>query len=191
MAARRKATRAASGERTLEQWERGLSPMERRVEDVAALMLKGAWISGVSDRKLAEQWNVEPNTVRRVAAEASRLIRSRLRDDPRAKEEARAQIIQLFDVIRARCMAKGDAVSMRVALDALRAYGFYLGIEPAKRLDVHRTEDPFAGWTTEEKLAYVRDGRRPRRALGRFAPDVEASSEPSSPGNGGDAEPVH
>jgi len=91
------------------------------------------------------------------------MVRLMMKLDPKAQEEARAQLLQLFQVIRAKAMAKGDAPSLRVALDALRAYGFYLGIEPAKQLSV-TTPDPFQGWSTEEKLAFSRDGSRPRRA---------------------------
>lgn len=146
------------------RWEDSLSPRERRIEDIVNKMMSGAWLTGVSDHTLAKEWNLSPNTVRKMSAEASRAVRFRLRDDPAAKLEARAQLLQLFEVIRAKAMAKGDPASLRVALDAMRAYGFYLGIEPAKRLDVTSDSEPFSGWTTEEKLAFSRDGSRPHRA---------------------------
>lgn len=145
-------------------WEGSLTPKEKRVEEIISKMMQGAWLMGVSDRALAKEWNVAPSTVRNYSAEASRVVRMRLRDDPKAQAEARAQLLQLFEVIRAKAMAKGDPASLRVALDASRAYGFYLGIEPAKQLDVTQRQDPFHGWTTEEKLAFSRDGLRPRRA---------------------------
>lgn len=186
MAARRKARglaealtqTLAEGEQTFNQWESSLSPRERRIEDIIAKMMQGAWLTGVSDHALAKEWNLSPNTVRKMSAEASRAVRFRLRDDPQAKEEARAQLLQTFEIIRAKAMAKGDSPGLRVALDASRAFGFYLGIEPAKRLDVTERADPFEGWTTDEKLAYSRDGRRPRRALAQLGAEGGDGQEP-------------
>ena len=150
---------------TFEGWDDGLSPRERRIDEIAQKMQQGAWLSGVSDRVLAKEWNLAPDTVRGLAAEASRLVRMRLRDDPDAKAEAKAQILQTFEVLRAKAMAKGDAQSLRVALDATRALGFYLGLEPARKLDVaDRTADPMDGWTQEEKISYAESGKLPRRA---------------------------
>lgn len=170
------------GEETLEEWSKKLTPTEKRIDEIVQKMLAGAWLTGVSERALAREWNVSPITVRGLAAEASRLIRARLRLDPKAQEEALAAIIQTFEVIQAKAMAKGDAPSLRVALDATRARGFYLGIEPAKRLDVSNRTNRFEGWTTDEKLAFIRDGRRPRRASNRIA-ETDA--------NGSDDTPVH
>lgn len=166
-------------------WEQGLPDRERRIEDIVSKMLAGAWLSGVSEKAMAQEWNLSPNTVRKMAAEASRMVRFRLSDDPDAKAEARAQVLQLFEVIRAKCMAKGDPASMRVALDALRAYGFYLGIEPARQLDVTGRTDPMSGWTTEEKLAYARDGTRPRRAVRQLAQPDDAVPDPDEPESDG------
>jgi hypothetical protein len=159
----------------------GRTERERRVEQVVDLMCRGQWLSGVSDKALAKQWSCTPDNARKVSAEASRVIRSRLRETPEAKEEARAQVLQMFEVIRAKAMTNGDAPSLRVALDALRAYGFYLGIEPAKQLEVMPPKhDPFAGWSTAEKVAMATEGRRPRRALGKVGNE-----------DGGDKGPVH
>ncbi len=156
-------------EKTFVQWQSELTDRERRVEDIVHKMQSGSWLSGVSERALAEQWDITPNAVRAIASEASRVIRRRLRDDPTAKAEARAQIMQTFEVIRAKAMAKGDPASLRVALDATRALGFYQGVEPVRRLDVVERHDPFEGWTTEEKLAFANEGRKPRRALAAMA----------------------
>jgi|SRR6188768_3922229 len=162
----------------------GLTPRERRVAEVIAMMSRGAWLSGVTDELLAKKWNCDPSNVRKIAAEANRVIRLRLRDDPKALQEARALLLQNIDTIRAKAMGNGDAQSLRVGLDALRAYGFYLGIEPAKKLDVTERHDPVQGWTVEEKLAYARDGRRPRRALKSQALD-------GANGADGSDDPVH
>jgi len=167
-------------------WEASLSEKERRIEEIAAKMQQGAWLSGVSDRVLAKEWNCSPNTVRKFAAEASRLLRRLLRTDPDAQREALAEILQTFEVIRAKAMAKGDPASLRVALDATRARGFYLGIEPAKRLEVNERADPFEGWTVEEKLAYANDGTKPKRALRRLAAEVDGAEA-----NGADPDAIH
>jgi hypothetical protein len=159
---------------TYDGWHGALTETERRVDDIVQKMQSGAWLSGVSERALAKEWNVSPFTVRGYAVEASRMIRRTLRTDPAAREEARAAVMQTFEVIRAKAMGKGDPQSLRVALDATRALGFYMGVEPPKQLDIGRREDPFEGWTTDEKLAFSRDGSRPRRAVRAVL------SEPSS-----------
>lgn len=143
-----------------------LTVREQRVAEVVSMMSRGAWLSGVSDELLAKKWNCDPSNVRKVSAEANRVIRARLRDDPQAQADARAVLLQNIDTIRAKAMGNGDPQSLRVALDALRAYGFYLGIEPAKKLDVTERHDPVQGWTLEEKIAYAESGKLPRRALG-------------------------
>jgi len=162
---RKPAPKPAAPPGTHDAWEASLTELDRRVEEIVLKMQSGAWLTGVSDRALAREWNVAPDTVRKAAAEASRTVRRRLREDPKAQAEARAQILQTFEVIRAKAMAKGDPASLRVALDATRAFGFYLGVEPAKKLDVTERRDPVEDWSVEEKLAYARDGTRPRRAL--------------------------
>jgi len=135
-------------------------------------MCRGQWLAGVSDRMLADEWRVTPDAVRKVSAEASRVLRRRLREDPEAQREARAQVLQLFEVIRTKALAKGDAPSLRVALDATRAYGFYMGIEPAKKLDVADRSTPLDDWTLEEKIAYAQTGKRPeRRAFSALSGD--------------------
>lgn len=156
----------------------GLTTRERRVAEVISMMSRGAWLSGVSDDLLAKKWNCDPSNVRKIAAEANRVIRLRLRDDPKALQEARALLLQNIETIRAKAMGNGDAQSLRVGLDALRAYGFYLGIEPAKKLDVTERHDPVQGWSVEEKIAYARDGKRPRRALRESANGADDGDDP-------------
>lgn len=159
-------------------WSSSMSERERRIDQITDRMMQGAWLTGVSDKSFAEQWGMSPNTVRKMAAEASRMVRFRIRLDPEAQADARAQLIQLFQVIGAKAMGMGDAQGLRVALDAARAFGFYMGIEPAKRLEVETNANPFDGWTTEEKLAYAREGRRPRRAVRQLAAlPAEAQAE--------------
>jgi hypothetical protein len=165
-----------------------LSEKERRIEEIAAKMQSGAWLSGVSDRALAEQWDCAPNTVRKFAAEASRLLRRQLRMDPEAQKEALAQILQTFEVIRAKAMAKNSEQGLRVALDATRAFGFYMGVEPAQKLAIKENTDPFEGWSVEEKLAFANDGTKPKRAMRRLAGEFAAGE---TNGADPDAESMH
>jgi hypothetical protein len=148
---------------TFRQWEANLTKTERRIEAILAHMEAGEWLAGVSDRALAAEWRCTPDHVRRLASEANRVLRRQLRDDPEAREAARAEILQLFRVIRSKAMAQGDAGGLRVALEALRAYGFYLGLEPARHVAVQQL-DTFEGWSTEEKLTFASTGKRPRGA---------------------------
>ena len=182
MTAQRKRARRADPE-TFEGWQAGLTETEKRVDEIVHRMQSGVWLSGVSVRALAKEWNITPDRVHKLAAEASRRLRLLLREDPAALKEAKAAVVQTFEVIRAKAMAMNDAQGLRVALDATRALGFYLGVEPAKQVDVGHRADPFEGWSTEEKLAFSRDGSRPRRALRQLATDA-ASSDGADP-------PVH
>lgn len=154
---------------TYDGWHHGLTETERRIDDIVHKMQSGAWLTGVSDRALAKEWNLSPDRMKQLSAEASRVVRRALRTTPEAQEEARAEIIQTFQVIRAKAMGKGSEQGLRVALDAVRAYGFYMGVEPAKRLDVSTRDDPFEGWSVSELEAYANENRRPARALRRLA----------------------
>lgn len=192
MATKRKARRkpAAAKPETLEAWQASRSERETRIEVIVDRMMQGAWLTGVSDKAFAKEWNLSPNTIRKMAAEASRMVRYQIRTDPEAQAEARARLIQLFEVIGAKAMGMGDAQGLRVALDAARAYGFYMGVEPAKRLSVESDAGPFEGWTTEEKLAFAKDGKRPKRAVGRLGP-LLTEGEPVGSYGDDDGEPVH
>lgn len=183
MSSRPKAKRAQRGPRpgSHAAYLQGLDPKERRIEEIAAKMQSGAWLSGVSDRALAKEWDCDPNTVRKYAAEASRTLRRQLRMDPDAQREALAQILQTFEVIRAKAMAKNSEQGLRVALDATRAFGFYMGIEPAQKLETTQRTDPFEGWTVDEKLAYANGGPKPKRATRMLAELAD--------GNGADTDP--
>jgi len=151
---------------SFDEYEQGMTDVERRLDEIVQKMLAGAWLTGVSERVLAKEWNTAPGTVRKLAQEASRVVRRFIRTDKEAQLDARAAVLQTFEVIRAKAMAKGDPASLRVALDATRALGFYMGIEPAQRLDVTQRDGEFmAGWTPAEKLAYAEGGESARRAV--------------------------
>ena len=56
-----------------------VSETEKRVDRIVDLMTRGAWVAGVSHRKLAQDWGVTISRVEQLASEASRLIRRALR----------------------------------------------------------------------------------------------------------------
>lgn len=152
-------------EPTFQEWKQGLTTREQRVNEVVGMMLRGVWVIGASDDVMAQKWNCSPGNVRQISAEASRNLRAMMRQDPEAQKQARAMMLAAFEAIRMKCMLNGDSSSLRVALDAMRAYGFYMGIEPAKRLEVTDRSTPVDEWSLEEKIAYARDGKRPVRAF--------------------------
>lgn len=148
---------------SFDEYDRGLSDVERHLDEIMQRMYSGAWLTGVSERALAKEWNLSPDRVRKLASEASRNIRRRMRTDKEAQQETLAAILQTFEVIRAKAMSTGD---LRVALDATRAIGFYMGVEPAKKLDMVTSDTAFMdGWSPQEKLAYSQGGESARRAL--------------------------
>jgi hypothetical protein len=146
---------------TYRDWHAGLTEVERRVEQVITMMLAGRWQAGVSDRTLAKRWNVHPSRARQISAEASRQLRKMVRDDPDYLAERKAQLITLFSVITQRALAMANPAGLRCALEAAKATGLYLGIEPARGVALMHSTDPFAEMTDEELEAYASGSRRP------------------------------
>lgn len=138
-------------------WKASLTPREQRIDEVLRMMSQGQWMTGVSHRQLAEKWGMHPDTVAAIAAEANRLLRRTFREDKDGRAEARAAILQTFEVVRVRGMLGGSAPHLRVALDATECLGRYLGLEPPKRLEVGQP-DEFEG-LTDEQLRDVADGK--------------------------------
>lgn len=158
---------AANGEPPdYEAWQRGLTDAERYVEKICDYMMNGQWLGGASVNEVAKQEALSPETVRRYAAEANRLLRDRLRRDPELAADARYEVLQNFRIIRAAAMATKEPAGLGVALNANRALGFYLGVEPVKRLDVADvTPEETDDWNDQELEDFARTGKRPRRAL--------------------------
>jgi hypothetical protein len=175
-----------------ETWERGLSHAEKMVEQICEYMMNGQWLGGASVIEVGRKNDLSPETVRRYAAEANRLLRDRLRRDPELGEGARFEVLQNFRVIRALAMSQKDAGGLSVALNANRALGFYLGVEPVKRLEVADvTPDELEGWSDQELEDFAKSGQRPRRALRAVARELtngELSNGNGANGNGHDGE---
>lgn len=154
---------AEDAEPTWTDWNDGLTLVERRVEEVVTMMLTGNWLPGASDRALAKRWNVHPSRVRHVSAEASRAIKRMIRDDPEYLEERKAQLVTLFSAITQRALGFNNPAGLRCALEAAKATGLYLGLEPPRGLSLMHSTDPFAGMTDEELEAYAA-GAKPNDA---------------------------
>jgi hypothetical protein len=161
----RKDVKAAGEPIDYEAWDRSLTDVEKVVETICEFMMNGQWLGGASVMQLAREFKLGPETVRRYAAEANRLLRSRLRQDPELADGARYEVLQNFRIIRAMAMKQQDAAGLGVALNANRALGFYLGVEPVKRLDVADVSDEMDSWSDTELEDFAKSGRRPRRAL--------------------------
>ncbi len=167
---------------SFKEWDGRLNPTERIVDEIVEYMANGQWLGSVSEREIAKKHDLSPETLRRYSAEANRVLRRRLREDPELNIEARFELLHTFRVIRALGMKDATAGGLGVALNASRALGFYLGIEPARRHEVEHSVDEFGEWTEDELEAYGKDGKLPRRAL-RFVAQQRLLGEGSG-GNG-------
>lgn len=171
-----------------ESWHRGLTDAERYVEDICGYMMNGQWLGGASIDEVAKKNSLSPETVRRYAAEANRLLRDRLRRDPELADGARFEVLQNFRVIRALAMQTKEPAGLGVALNANRALGFYLGVEPVKRLEVADvTPDEIDAWNDQELDDFAKTGNRPRRALRAVAREL-TNGELGNGANGHDGE---
>lgn len=163
-------------QQTHADWQATLTVVEQRVQQIEQLMAEGRWVPGSSARVLAnaENWNVSVNYVERLAAEASRNVRRLVRQTPEFVEECQAEVLLTFRAIRSRALqlgASGSAAHLMVALHANRLFGFYVGIEPAKKLDhTERKVGRFDGWTREQIVHFLRTGERPAVAQPQAAP---------------------
>lgn len=119
-------------------------------------MVAGLWHAGQSDKVLAKQWGVSPSYVRSLSAEASRLLRRELREDPAFKAERKAQLITLFGAITQRALRLNTPNGLRVALEAATRQGQYLGIEPPRNVNLHADTDEFDKMSDAELEAYAR-----------------------------------
>lgn len=159
---------------TFAKWEASRTAREKRVDEIVALMSQGAWLAGVSTRKMAKAWDVNPAVVEQSAAEASRVLRRTLRDDDEFYQDVRCEVLQTFRVVRSVAMAIATSPttpsSVRVgalgnALQATRLYGFYLGVEPVRgggdARKVSNVESELDDWTTEQLDHYARTGEKP------------------------------
>jgi hypothetical protein len=172
-------------EQTYDDWQSTLTITERRIDEVVQYMSEGRYVAGSTTRVLAKQWNVSLSYAERLCAEASRVMRRMVRESPDFVEECRAEVITTFRAIRARALmeaGKGSASHLMVALHANRLFGFYVGIEPAKKLDhTERKVHRFEGWSREQVLHFLRTGERPVTAPSPQLALVSSNGVPVAP----------
>ena len=147
---------------TFKQWEAGLTVQERRIEEIVQMMAQNEWLPRVSERELAKKWNVTPSTVRNISAEANRQLRKMLREDETMREETRAELIQTFRVIQKKGFECFDPQGLRVALEATKALGLYMGLEPPKQVELGGP-DAFEDMSDEELDKFIDTGKRANR----------------------------
>lgn len=117
-------------------WHAQLTTREQRIDEIASYMAQGRWMGGVSYRLLARQWGVSPYTVEDMATEANRVIRASFRQDAEGRKDAVAMTLQTFEAIRTKAMLDATPAGLRVALEATKALGLYMGIEPPRNVRV-------------------------------------------------------
>lgn len=97
------------------------------IEQIADLMVRGAWISGRSRKKLAQEWGVPVSTVANYAAEASKLVHNASSDDLRDELKATSlERLQTLSLKAEQAGRHGDAVR------ALRVVGEMTGLISTK-----------------------------------------------------------
>lgn len=88
---------------------------DERLKRIKRMMVEGEWREGVSDHELAEEWGIDPSTVRHSSAEASRALRNAVTDEGLA---ARLVSILLNNVHDARKAKRYEAVARSVEVAA-------------------------------------------------------------------------
>jgi hypothetical protein len=179
-------------ELTFTQWRERLTRTELIVEEIIKLMSTGRYIPGFTHRDLAEKFDCSPDRILHLASEASRAVRRAVRHGVDFEEECRAECLTTFRAIRALAMAHATTPGARnvgsclmAATHATRLFGFYTGIEPARKTeDVTPTHDPFDGWTREEAEHYAATGEEPARLHQPVSGPAELGLGPGLSGGG-------
>lgn len=157
---------ALGGGDVSKQDELGRTIYDQRIDFLMELMDTGRWLPGVTERVIATGWNCSRPHVRRMAAEASRAIKRRLHEDPKALADARAACIFTFMRLAYKAEQLGDAQGLREARESTLEYARFMGIAPKPQLELSDA-DPFAGWSTEDKERFASTGERPSRKVRR------------------------
>lgn len=77
-----------------------------RVNFVSELLGSGLWITGLTERLLAEAWGFSRSRVRAISAEAHRLNTADL--SPQTRQERREQRVRELETWKATAVARGD-----------------------------------------------------------------------------------
>lgn len=119
-----------------------VSPKKReRIQQCVELMSCGAWVNGVTSRKLAEKWGLRYETVSRYAAEASRIVSSTVI----GSEELKARLNLMLDTcisdleaVKRSCGTKSRTTvdAIRGKIDAIKALAALNGVDEPIKHDV-------------------------------------------------------
>lgn len=84
------------------------------VRDCLDLMTAGTWVTGTSHRDIADKHGVHPDTVKKWATNASRIIRFAIEGDA---EDIRARMLATLDTIVKKAMTTRDVFTTRTGDD--------------------------------------------------------------------------
>jgi hypothetical protein len=119
-----------------------LVTVEERVNWIVGLMADDVWDTRKHQRELSAAWGVERNTVRRLAAEAHRLLAF----DPAKRQQLREQIARrmeaLYELARTTKSRVTGLPDTRSAIEALEKYGVYAGINVDEPMQPTKQQRP-------------------------------------------------
>lgn len=114
---------------------------QERIQHCVELMSCGAWVNGVTSRKLAEKWGLRYETVSRYAAEASRIISSTVIGSDELKARLSSMLdscIADFELVK-RTSGPGSKTTvdaLRGKVEAIKAVASLHGVDAPKKHDV-------------------------------------------------------
>ena len=127
-----KNTADRAGARRKTRSKPGAPPKADRVRGILEMMAAGLWKSGVSHLELAELWGLAPNTVESDAAEASRILKRKVVDEPE-QEDRRARAISTLESQIAVCVKGGN---QRDLVKLLSLLADIVGLKSAQKVEV-------------------------------------------------------
>jgi hypothetical protein len=103
--------------------------VQRRIEHIADLIARGAYVRRVTVRKLAAEWGLKKSTVEHYAAEARRIVNL----DPAEVEQVRDDQLAKLDMIVAASIAKKE---FRTAVAAIETASRIAGTQATQRHEI-------------------------------------------------------
>jgi hypothetical protein len=149
----------------------GKTRTEARIDHIVGMMCGGAWVTGVSHRELGEHWNVSMKVVEGYAAEANRVIRRFIRENPEERADMLARLKVTFERLGQKAESRGSDKGYRDAIEAYKMLATLYGVM-VQKVEVSQ-DDPFEGWSRVEMEHFVATGEKPSR-LGGVAGDARA-----------------
>jgi hypothetical protein len=103
--------------------------VQRRVDHIADLIARGAYVRRVTVRKLAAEWGLQKSTVEHYAAEARRIVNL----DPTEVEQIRDDQLAKLDMIVVASIAKKE---YRTAVAAIETASRIAGTQATQRHEI-------------------------------------------------------